>query len=202
MGQFQWLFPTHFFKAKQIFDNELTHDAIKSWFMENPKILLLDVGCGVGTATFAFIDCVVRIYENHKLDLPWIEIYSIGIDPDKYVLELFDTMARKIQKKLEKRSIPIKLTHEFIIDGLPGAAVPLIQHAKNILDKWEIPSIRRVLVNQLNVIRPFKSNFDERYGLKLPLVPKPTMGDIQSYSYSMIFNALNVDEVYLLSVST
>ncbi len=80
-------FLTHYYKAIDLYNNE--SEIIINWL--NDRCLnIIDIGCNIGTVTFAYID---MLQNNNKAKN--IEFNIIFVEPDKYRCEL-------VQKSISK----------------------------------------------------------------------------------------------------
>ena len=54
-GQYSLYFPTHYFKVIHTLENIITPEKLLTWLDQNRNICLVDVGCGAGAASIAFV---------------------------------------------------------------------------------------------------------------------------------------------------
>ncbi|UII57068.1 RNA-directed DNA polymerase [Cytobacillus spongiae] len=122
-------FSAHYFKARHTFiEQEKVHN--KDNLLKNP-ITIIDIGCGIGTATYALID-LIR-YKNSLDNTPnSIEIKVIFVELSKKKCELLKLCIENYISKCTD----IKIQYEIINDAFPNCTEnikPLINKDKNIL---------------------------------------------------------------------
>jgi hypothetical protein len=62
--QYYALFPAHYFKAAYTLDSVIGEEQIITWLRHRQKVCILDIGCGAGAASAAFLVSVRGVNEN------------------------------------------------------------------------------------------------------------------------------------------
>lgn len=60
-AQYSLYFPTHYFKVIHTLENIITPEKLLTWLDQNRNICLVDVGCGAGAASIAFVEAILRL---------------------------------------------------------------------------------------------------------------------------------------------
>lgn len=105
-------FLTHYYKAIDLYNNE--YEIIMSW-LNDGCLNIIDIGCNIGTVTFAYIDMLQSIYKAQH-----IEFNIIFIEPDKYRCELLEKSIGKYKEisKLNIKYYIVNKTYENSIDEI------------------------------------------------------------------------------------
>ncbi len=91
-AQFNVFFPAHFFKVAQTIKNVISYETLVGWLSNNPRLCIIDVGCGAGTATVAVIDAILKLKDMGLIPSAPIELYALGIDLNPYAIGLYNQM--------------------------------------------------------------------------------------------------------------
>lgn len=156
--QYYTFFPSHYFKVVYLLNDVIGEENLLAWLQHQQKFCLLDVGCGGGAASAAFIDVVVRLKEQGKIKHN-PDILLIGIDPSVHAVGLY--IQTMLNLKLLTSNL-INMNFKVIIDEFPSAYSYIERHLKEVLTGSKIPCFSNALVVQLNVISPFSQAYKNR----------------------------------------
>ncbi len=62
--QYNHFFPAHYFKVIYTLENIVTSQKFLHWIDTNQHIYLIDIGCGAGAATIAFLEKIISFREK------------------------------------------------------------------------------------------------------------------------------------------
>ncbi|OZH53839.1 hypothetical protein AFK68_14920, partial [Hydrocoleum sp. CS-953] len=88
-AQYNVFFPGHYFKVIYTLENIVTSEKLLDWINTNQHILLIDVGCGAGAATIAFLERIISLRESKQFTNS-LEIFCIGIDINYESLTIYN----------------------------------------------------------------------------------------------------------------
>lgn len=207
-GQFRAFFPTHYFKVKHILDEIITPKKLALWLDHNRVVCILDVGCGAGAGSTAFVDTLISLYQSQLLANP-VDVYCIGIDPNIHALGVYNQMLRNVSD--EPCAWPITLKHRVIPGGFPSVTTKVVQELQQIAAQWDRPNLPHLFVMQLNVVSPFKQMFAantadyeilRQYGVESPVYGHGDFGENEARAYLQIFATSRVDHMHIFTVGT
>jgi len=95
--QFYALFPTHYFKAAHSLESIIGTDTLISWLRHKQQICVLDIGCGAGAGSAAFLEAVLNLKESKKLTND-VNLFFIGVDPSHRAIGLYHKMMENLQR--------------------------------------------------------------------------------------------------------
>ncbi len=210
-AQFARLFPTHFFKVAHVFDKVIGQEALVSWLQDNPHICFIDVGCGSGAASAAFIESIVRLGEGGLLNrIP--TVHCIGVDPCNNALALYEQLVTRLA--VEARVFHVGIKHVLFNEAVPGAMVSLAHRLESIREEWKQPCLPHVIVAQVNLVRPFRSGLRARKDLWADLeslgIPRSSFlasgcdkyGFQECLTYRDLLMRVPVDHMHIVTVAT
>ena len=208
--QYYALFPTHYFKAIYTLDTVIGEERLLSWLRHQQKICLLDVGCGGGAASVAFVDSVIRLKEQGKLTKD-INILLVGVDPTTSAIGLY---IQTIEKLKELTSDLINLEFKFVFEGFPNAVSSIERYLKEDLEISKLPGLSNALVMQLNVISPFSQNYRNRQsefdrlraiGIDVDnssVESDSGLGTAEAQAYKQLIESVPVDVMHIVTIGT
>lgn len=68
-AQFHTYFPAHYYKIVEVLHNGLSLDTLVSWLKYNPRLCILDVGCGAGAGSSGFIESILTLQEQRVINV-------------------------------------------------------------------------------------------------------------------------------------
>lgn len=208
--QFYALFPTHYFKAAHSLESIIGTDTLISWLRHEQQICVLDIGCGAGTGSAAFLEVVLYLKESGKLTND-INLFFIGVDPSHRAIGLYHKMMEHLKSSTNGQ---INLEYKSVNKGFPNASTQIRQFLKDKCTSSQLPCLTNVLVMQLNVISPFSQNYrneqaniDELKSLGINIDESVEGNDIQlgtteAQSYRQLIEDVPVDIMHILTVGT
>ncbi len=156
-AQFYIYFPAHFFKVTHAFENSVGIIKLLEWLKYNPRICIVDVGCGAGAASASFIDMLLKLYDDNLLSRP-IELFLIGIDINPYAIALYDKYMTGLKRRMT--NYDIKIDYRLIPHGDYQATNRLQNFLNEKRNFWQQPYISQILIMQVNVVSPFSQRFN------------------------------------------
>lgn len=208
--QYYVLFPAHYFKAIYVLDTVIGEEKLLTWLRHRQKVCLLDIGCGGGAASAAFVDTVIRLKEQEKLTNN-INILLIGVDPTANAIGLY------IQTMNNLKSLTtnlIELEFKYVMEGFPNAVSSIERHLKNELRTSQFPCLSNTLVMQLNVISPFSQTYKNRQekleslralGIDIDTssVESDTgLGTAEAQAYKQLIESVPIDGMHIVTIGT
>ncbi len=178
-------FPAHYFKVSSALKETVTYDTIKAWLKDDGRICVVDIGCGSGAASSAFIETLRNIIIDSEFTAP-IHVHLIGLEPVEAALVVYRTVLDRIKKHAD---LPrqLKITHEFLCEKLPNGAQHLIDTLVARRINWDQPYLSRAVLMQVNTV----SSYAEQ-------------GVIQDVAqkHLEIFTETPIDHIHLLTIVT
>jgi len=142
-AQYYVLFPAHFFKVAYTLEKIIGVEKLRGWLEYNPRICLIDVGCGAGAASAAFINSLLNLQDEEALNHP-LDVYCVGIDINPHAIVLYDQFLRRLKGKVKESGINLEC------NLIPHGDLRAIGRLKDFLnvqrEKWQQPYIHQVLV--------------------------------------------------------
>lgn len=208
-GQFRAFFPAHYFKVKHTLDEIITQEKLALWLAHNRMVCILDVGCGAGAGSTAFVDSLVSLYQSQLLTNS-VDIYCIGIDPNPHTLGIYNQMLNNVSRLLNAG--PIALHPKVIPGGFPSVTTQIVQELQQIAVRWNRPNLPHLFVMQLNVVSPFKQIYDanaadyeilRQYGVEPAVFGEDiNFGEREAQAYLQIFATSRVDHMHIFTIGT
>ena len=158
--EFTYLLPAHTLKIyRALLEIEKgakssSHQVI----LDKPDILLVDVGCGGGTASIALISLLLNYQEyrySHNLPITTVNVRIAAIDPNDFAIGIYNTLIGECQKRAQKNLVDlvVELIPERFIESMPS----LLEWVKSSGDR-----INTCVIAFGNVIRPFIAENESR----------------------------------------
>ncbi|WP_008312731.1 hypothetical protein [Leptolyngbya sp. PCC 6406] len=208
--QYYALFPAHYFKAAYTLDSVIGEEQIATWLRHRQKVCILDMGCGAGAASAAFLEIVIRLKEQGKLTNE-VNILFIGVDPSHRAIGLYNQTMGNLKSSTANL---VNLNFKHVIEGFPNAINPINRYLKNELLSSQIPCLSNVLVMQLNVISPFsqiyrscQANLEELRALGVDVDESTTEDDVglgtaEAQAYKQLIESVPVDVMHIVTIGT
>lgn len=208
--QYYALFPAHYFKAVHTLDYILGEEQLITWLRHRQKVCVLDVGCGAGAGSVAFIEAVIRLKQEGKLTNN-VNIICVGVDPSHRAIALYIKMMENLKSSITGM---IDLDFDYVIKGFPDATIDLIRILKEQKSFSNLPSLTNALIMQLNVISPFSKNYrdcqaniDELKALGIDIAgaigeDNAGLGTAEALAYKQLVEDVPIDVMHILTIGT
>ena len=112
--QYYVYFPAHSAKVAFALEQVIGADRLIEWFKYNSQVTIIDVGCGAGAASIAFINSLINLYESGRIQHP-MSVHFVGIDPNENAIAIYYQQIARLKSKVEQHSIHI--TNQLIAEG-------------------------------------------------------------------------------------
>ncbi|NET67184.1 MAG: hypothetical protein F6K63_23470 [Moorea sp. SIO1G6] len=208
--QYYAFFHTHYFKAAHTLESIIGIEQIITWLRHRKKVCVLDVGCGAGAGSAAFLETVLKLKEKGDLTND-VNILFIGIDPSFRAIGLYIKMMENLQSSC---SDLVNIEFKHIVNGFPDATAKIEISLQSELSSSELPCLSNVLVMQLNVISPFsqtyrtdQEDYDELRSLGIDIDGASTednlgLGTSEALAYKHLIETVPIDVMHLVTVGT
>ncbi len=208
-AQFGVYFPAHYFKCKFALEEIIRRETLLAWLQRNSHITLIDVGCGAGTASAAFISVLLDLIESGDLTKP-VNLLCIGVDLVENVLGIYYQLLSLIKKSFNADDIQLEIR---VVDKPVAESVTdLDKHLQDILQAWDQPVLSNVVLMQSNVVRPLSSLHSQQrkrqkylLNLGIPLeafIEEQGFGAREARSYHQLFQQIPIDNLHIFTVGT
>ncbi|NES02841.1 MAG: RNA-directed DNA polymerase, partial [Okeania sp. SIO2F4] len=209
-AQYNVFFHAHYFKVIYTLENIITSEKLLDWIDTNQHICLIDIGCGAGAATIAFLERIICLRESEQFTNS-LEILCIGIDINYESLTIYNQLMVKVRNLLEK--LNIKLTYTTSGKSLQELAVSLISFINKQCSQWEKPCLSDAILLQSNVVSGFKASFDsfqknynnlQELGVSLDEIidSKDEFGIDEARAYKWLAQDAKIDNLHIITVGT
>ncbi|MBO1352296.1 MAG: hypothetical protein EBE86_035290 [Hormoscilla sp. GUM202] len=208
--QYYALFPAHYFKAIHVLEAVIGENRLLTWLRHRQRICLLDIGCGGGAASAAFVDAVIRLKEQEKLTND-INILLIGVDPSANAIGLYIQTMNNL-KSLTSELINIEF--KYVMEGFPNAVSYIERSLKDELETSQLPCLSNTLVMQLNVISPFSQTYRNRQaelerlralGIDVDnssVEIDAGLGTAEAQAYKQLIESVPIDVMHIATIGT
>ncbi|AOX03324.1 hypothetical protein BJP34_31270 [Moorena producens PAL-8-15-08-1] len=209
-SQYYAFFHTHYFKAAHTLESIIGTEQIITWLRHRQKVCVLDVGCGAGAGSAAFLETVIKLKEKGDLTNE-VNILFIGIDPSFRAIGLYIKMMENLKSSC---SDLVNIEFKHIVNGFPNATTEIERYLRSERSLSELPCLSNVLVMQLNVISPFsqtyrthQENYDELRSLCIDIDGGSTednlgLGTSEALAYKQLIETVAIDVMHLVTVGT
>ncbi|MEG3987965.1 reverse transcriptase domain-containing protein [Microcoleus sp. S28C3] len=210
-AQYSLYFPTHYFKVIHTLENIITREKLLTWLDQNRNICLVDVGCGAGAASIAFVEITLRLKKQEKITHP-VNIYCLGIDVNKWTLAIYNKLITQVQPKVV--SSQINLEFHTLPKSIGEAVIPAIRCLSKKREQWQQPFLCHVLMIHSTVVDLLSSQhkreqqeyeeLKELGGIDSDLM----VGNYAKYSeeyalaYKLLFEEVPIDRLYVITIGT
>jgi hypothetical protein len=192
-------------------ENIITPEKLLTWLDQNRNICLVDVGCGAGAASIAFVETIIRLKEQEKITHP-VNIYCLGIDVNKWTLAIYHQLITQVQPKVV--SSLINLEFNILPKSIVEAVIPAIRCLSNKREQWQQPFLCHVLMIHSTVVDLLSSQHEheqkeyeelkELGGIDSDL----SVGHYAKYSeeyalaYKLLFEGVPIDRLSVITIGT
>lgn len=128
--QYYYLFPSHYFKAAYVLENVIGQDKLEVWLRHKQRMCVLDIGCGAGAGSAAFLESILQMQEMEKLT-DVVDILFIGVDPNLKAMGFYIQMMSKLKSSISSITDYIKIDFKFVHYGFPKAIGDINKHLKD-----------------------------------------------------------------------
>jgi len=148
-AQYSLYFPTHYFKVIHTLENIITPEKLLTWLDQNRNICLVDVGCGSGAASIAFVETVLRLKQQEKISHP-VNIYCLGIDVNECTLAIYNQLINQVKSQVA--SSQINLEFNICATSIREALLPVTGYLLQKREQWQQPFLCHVLMIHSTVV--------------------------------------------------
>lgn len=207
-SQFFKFFPTHYFKAyySLLQSEQITYVNNKNTnFIGWPGSTLVDIGCGTGAVSIAYLSILLRyqqfLTECNKSISP-VDVCLIGVDTNENMLAVYQEIVERISKIL----VPYLIRVQF--KTVKGAFPNEVNHVFQ-LQKPNHPHY--VLLALSNIVKPLDEMFNraetvwsETIAQTLLDEPRqlPSFGMAESRAIETFLNEWQLDQLGILGIAT
>lgn len=212
-AQFHTYFPTHHYKIVEVLHNVLSLDILVSWLKYNPRLCILDIGCGAGAGSSGFVEAILTLQEQRVITED-IEVFCLGIDPNPHAITLYNQFSKNLQASIKSTDeYRLTLKHKLIPDGFPTATNQIITSLGQQHKLWGQPHLAHCIILQMNVVSPLQTLFLQReetrriliaQGVDVEYLPSDDceFGMYESSAYRSIFESIQIDNLHIFTIST
>lgn len=209
--QYYIYFPAHYFKIIYTLEDIIGSERIRNWIEYNRHICVIDIGCGAGAASAAFIETIVRQVEQQALTHT-LDISCIGIDINQEALPIYKKLISQLRREVSDFNINVEW--KIYPKGIQETIVSVIGYLNQKRQQWNnIPRLSHAIVFQSNVVSPLSDCFDkqkEEYQklISLGIEPDeildnhPEFGQGEAIAYKSLFEQSEIDYLHIITVDT
>ncbi|MBW4495672.1 MAG: RNA-directed DNA polymerase [Oscillatoria princeps RMCB-10] len=190
--QYNIYFPAHYFKVAKTLKKIVPGEKLLSWINHNSHLCLIDIGCGAGAASAAFVETVMCLREERNP----VNIYCVGIDVNPYALPIYNQFMMQIKSKVRSSS-KINLEYKVVPEGIREAVLKLILSLRQKREQWQQPFLSHVFMMQSNVIdfleKEYKTQRDKHQDIKtLGVASEILLNDWETFTqeYALAYKQL------------
>lgn len=201
-------FPSHYFKAYySLLETEKGRhkNSANTNFINWPKSTLVDIGCGTGAVSVAYLSTLLQfqkfLLELNKSISP-VEVFVIGMDTNEKALSIYEEMLGRLSKVVRPYLIRVKFT---TIKGAFPNDISNIFHLEKPSNQYYS------LVALSNIVRPLdfmftqkETNWLEKIDQALLDEPRkiPSFGMAESRAIKEFLNKWNLEHLGILGIAT
>jgi len=209
-GQYSLYFPTHYFKVIHTLENIITPEKLLTWLDQNRNICLVDVGCGAGAASIAFVETILRLKEQEKITHP-VNIYCLGIDVNQWTLPIYHQLMTQVKPQVV--SSRINLEFNILPRSIREAVLPATRYLSQKREEWQQPFLCHVLMIHSTVVDLLRSQHKRQQQQyeefkKLGIDSDLIVGNYAEYSqeyalaYKQLFEGVPIDRLSVITIGT
>jgi hypothetical protein len=208
--QYYVWFPTHVAKVAFALEQLIGVDRLAEWLKYNTQVTVIDVGCGAGAASIAFVNCLLNLHESRQIQHP-ISVRFIGIDPNEFAIAIYNQQITRLKSKVKQYGIDI--TCKLIPEGDLRAVNQIREELANLRESLKVPFLAHVFLFQANIVSPFSERYHETESKRQRMVAlgisDTELGDAQevfgkeeAIAYKQILENASVDNLHIITVGT
>lgn len=209
-AQYSLYFPTHYFKVIHTLENIITPEKLLTWLDKNRNICFVDVGCGAGAGSLAFIETILRLKEQEKITQP-LNIYCVGIDVNQWTLVIYNKLLVRVKSQVAAAHINL----EFNISptSIGQAVIPVTSCLSQKREQWQQPFLGHVLMIHSTVVDLLSSQhkrqqqqYEElkKLGINSHLIVSNYAEYSKQYAlaYKHLFEEVPIDHLSVITIGT
>jgi SAM-dependent methyltransferase len=207
-GQFYDLFPAHYFKVVHALERVVGADVLSGWLAHAEQICVLDIGCGAGAASAAFIEAVLGPRERTNAE---INVVCLAVDVNYYALAMYDRLMSRIGQ--HAAGYGVNVDYKLFREGIPASVTPMIEFLVQKRQERGQPSLAHLVVMQVNVVSPLGGDHHTRcdqanrlmeMGVSEDRIAMLTtqFGRTEALAYMQMLQAVPVDYLHVITIST
>jgi hypothetical protein len=204
------LFPAHYFKVVHTLKSVVGLATLLDFLSHNPHICIVDVGCGSGVGSAAFVGTILSLQERRLLTHA-MDIFCLGVDPNPCAIAIYNQFMKQLRTRLA--ATKINLEYKVIHQGIPDAILPVIRALTLTREQWQQPYLPHVFVMQVNVVSPLSTDHNTRQESYVilkklnvnsdVLVDGPNeFGHIEALAYKQLFEEVLIDRMHVITIGT
>ncbi len=209
-AQYYTYFPAHYFKVAYTLKSIVPPEQLTSWLNPNSHICIVDIGCGAGTASAAFIEAVICLRKKEKLTYP-LNIYCLGMDVNQYALVIYHQLMMRVKTKVS--SLNVNLEYNVLPKGIGEGVFSIRQCLGNKREQWQQPVLSNVLMMQSNVIDFLENDYKEQQKeyeclKKLGISSEKILDDYEKFTqeyalaYKYLFEEVTIDRLHAITIGS
>ncbi len=209
-AQYSLYFPTHYFKVIHTLENIITPEKLLTWLDQNRNICLVDVGCGSGAASIAFVETVLRLKQQEKISQP-VNIYCLGIDVNECTLAIYNQLINQVKSQVV--SSQINLEFNISATSIREAVLPVTGYLSQKREQWQQPFLCHVLMIHSTVVdllsiqhkkQQKKYDFLKNLDIDSDLIVSNYADYSQEYAlaYKHLFEEVPIDRLSVITIGT
>lgn len=148
-AQYYLYFPAHYFKAIHTLDTVITPTKLLTWLDHNPHLCFVDIGCGAGAGSLAFVETILRLREQECFTHP-VDIFCLGIDRNQYTFSIYNQLITQVKQHLSL--LNINLEHKGIPKGVQEASLDIRLRLQQKREQWQQPFLSHVVMMHSTVV--------------------------------------------------
>lgn len=199
---FYWYYDTHFFKAQNSLVSTylVSHNLLSTNWLDQPKLWVLDIGCGTGAATCALLDLLCEYHDyrwKHGYPVWDTQLHIVAVDPCKPALDVYSKMLECLQPSLVQFHIAVEVCQ--VQDEFPQPTC-----LDKILKGWKGDDAHVLLAMSSNVIRPLQNMWDKLLGM-LNLTGSSLnteLGDVIARAYEYLLDKRPFTQTIIIDIAT
>ena len=208
--QYYVLFPAHAAKVGFTLETLIGEEKFATWLKHRNQITLIDVGCGAGAASVAFVNYLLMLQESGGLNQS-LNIHFIGIDPNRYAIAIYNQQLMRLKTKVA--GYDLLLSHKVIAESDLRAVNELRDELNSAKERWNIPYHPHTFLFQANVVSPFSTRFKGTSAARQELLDlgvdestlsnsQASFGKEEATAFRQLLETASLDNLHIITVGT